>query len=178
VDEFGIYYLDASERPSPDPDLYLRAQSIKYGNSLLLADGFDGLYLQHGITLEGNASESIGSVSLPAGTGLDLPALSPGGSSISVMVDLSFDSARTAILEAQWEGASASTLQIPLTADAAGFKFKIGADGVSILIAGQKTVTLPTPAKDDAGLLLRIKNPIDAKSALTIPELLVVQEKN
>lgn len=182
VDEFGIYYRDPSDRPSPDPDLYLRAQSIKYGNSLLLADGFDGLYLEHGITLEGSASESVGSVSLPAGTGLDLPALSPGGSSISVTVDLSFDSARTAILEAQWEGtASSTTTQIPLTADAAGFKFKIGADGVSILIpsgATQKTVTLPTPARDDAGLLLRIKNPIDAKSTLTIPELLVVQEKN
>src|SRR5208283_1201078 len=82
VDEFGIYYRDASNRPSPDPDLYLRAQSVKYGNSLLLADGFDGLYLSHGIALEGNGTESAGSVSLPAGAGLDLPALSTGGSSI------------------------------------------------------------------------------------------------
>ncbi len=181
VDEFGIYYRDTSNRPSPDPDLYLRAQSVKYGNSLLLADGFDGLSLSHGLMLEGNAVESAGSVSLSAGTGLDLPSLSPGGSSISVTVDLSSDSARTAILEAQWEGTSPAAVQIPLTADAAGFKFKIGADGVSILVpsgAGQKTMTLPAPARDDAGLLLRVKNPMDAKSTLTIAQLLVVQEKN
>jgi len=182
VDEFGIYYRDPSDRPSPDPDLYLRAQSLKFGNSLLLADGFDGLYLSHGLTLEGNGSEGAGTVSLPAGSGLDLPPLSPGGSSISLTVDLSSDSARTAVLEAQWEGTtSPAPVQIPLTADASGFKFKIGADGVSIVVpsgATQKTVTLPTPAHDDAGLLLRIKNPMDAKSALTITQLLVVQEKN
>jgi hypothetical protein len=181
VDEFGIYYRDAAERPSPDPDLYFRAQSLKYGNSLLLADGFDGLYLSRGLMFEGNGSMSAGSVSLPAGTGLDLPPLSPGGSSISVAVDLSPDSARTATLEAQWEGASPAPVQIPLTADAAGLKFRLGADGLSIVVpsgAGEKKVTLPSPAKDDARLVLKIKNLIDAKSALVITELTVVQEKN
>ena len=79
-----------------------------------------------------------------------LPPLSPGGSSISVTVDLSFDSARTALLEAQWEGTSSAPAQIPLTADAAGFKFKIGADGVSIVIPSGRTeiVALPIPAHD------------------------------
>ena len=181
VDEFGIYYRDVAERPSPDPDLYLKAQALKYGNSLLLADGFDGPYLSHGLTLEGNAVVSAGSVSLPAGTGLDLPPLSPGGSSISVAVDLSSDSARSGTLEVQWEGASPAPLQIPLTADASGFKFKLGADGLSVVVpsaAGEKKVTLPSPAKDDAGLLLRIKNPADAKSVLVIAQLTVVQEKN
>jgi hypothetical protein len=130
---------------------------------------------------EGNGSMSAGSVSLPAGTGLDLPPLSPGGSSISVAVDLSPDSARTATLEAQWEGASPAPVQIPLTADAAGLKFRLGADGLSIVVpsgAGEKKVTLPSPAKDDARLVLKIKNLIDAKSALVITELTVVQEKN
>ena len=181
VDEFGIYYRDAAERPSPDPDLYLRAQSLKYGNTLLLADGFDGLYLSRGQTIEGNGSLSAGSVSLPAGTELGLPPLSPGGSSISVVADLTSDSARTATLEVQWAGATAAPVQIPLTADAAGFKFKLGADGLSVVVpsgAGQKTVTLPTPAQDDAGLVLKIKNPMDARSALTVAQILVVQEKN
>ncbi len=181
VDEFGIYYRDSSERPSPDPDLYLRAQSLKYGNSLLLADGFDGIYLSRGLTLEGNGSLSAGSLSLPQGAGLDLPPLTPGGSSISVVVDLSSDSVRTATLEAQWEGASQAPVQIPLTADAAGFKFKLGADGMSIVVpsgAAEKTVTLPSPGQNDAGLVLKIKNPFDAKSALVLAQLTVVQEKN
>jgi hypothetical protein len=181
VDEFGIYYRDAAERPSPDPDLYLRAQTLKYGNTLLLADGFDGLFLSRGLTLEGNGSLSAGSVSLPAGTELGLPPLSPGGSSISVAVDLSSDSARTATLEVQWQGAAAAPVQIPLTADAAGFKFKLGADGLSVVVpsgAGQKTVTLPSPAQDDAGLVLKIKNPMDARGALVVAQILVVQEKN
>lgn len=181
VDEFGVYYRDAAERPSPDPDLFLRAQSLKYGNSLLLADGFDGLYLSRALTLEGNGGLSAGSLSLPAGSGLDLPPLTPGGSAISVSVDLSSDSARTAALEVQWEGSAQAPLLIPLTADAAGFKFKVGADGLSIVVpsgAAEKTVTLPRPAQDDADLLLGIKDPIDAKSALVVAQLLVVQEKN
>ncbi len=181
VDEFGIYYRDSSGRPSPDPDLYLKAQAPKYGNSLLLADGFDGPYLSHGITLEGNAAVNAGSISLPAGTALDLPPLSPGGSSIRVTVDLTPDSARTATLEVQWEGTAPAPVQIPLTADAAGFNFKLGADGRSVVLpsgAGEKKVTLPSPARDDAGLLLRIKNPIDAKNTLVVAQLTAVQEKN
>jgi hypothetical protein len=182
VDEFGIYYRDDTERPSPDPDLYLRAQSLKYGNSLLFADGFDGLYLSRELTLEGNGGLSAGSLSLQTGAGLGLPRLTPGGSSISVAVDLSSDSTRTATLEAQWEGASpAAPVLIPLIADAAGFKFRTGADGMSIIVqsgAVEKTITLPRPAHDDAGLLLAIRNPIDAKGALVVAQLLVVQEKN
>jgi hypothetical protein len=181
VDEFGIYYRDAAERPSPDPDLYLRAQSLKYGNTLLLADGFDGPYLSRGLVIEGTGGESAGSVSLPAGAGLDLPPQSPGGSAISVTVDLSSDSVRTATLEAQWEGAASTPVQIPLTADAAGLKFKLGADGASIVVpsgAGEKTVALPSPAQNDAGLVLRIKNPVDAKGSLVIAQILVIQEKN
>ncbi len=181
VDEFGIYYRDAEERPSPDPDLYFRAQSLKYGNSLLLADGFDGLYLSRGLTVEGDGGVGAGSLTLAAGAALDLPHLTPGGSSISVAADLSPDSARTATLEVQWEGASTAPLQIPLTADAAGFRLKIGADGMSIVVPSsgtEKPVALPRPARDDAGLMLKFKNPIDGKGALVIAQLLVVQEKN
>jgi hypothetical protein len=180
VDEFGVYYRDAAGKPAPDPDLYVRAQALKYGHSLLIADGFDGIYLSRGLTMEGNGVLGAGSLSLPAGAGLTVPQLIPGGSAISVVVDLSSDSARTATLEAQWDGGAQPPVQIPLNADAAGLKFRIGADGVSIVVpsgTAEKSVTLPRPARVDAGLVLKIKNPVEGKSALVLDQLLVVQEK-
>jgi hypothetical protein len=95
-------------------------------------------------------------------------------------MDLSSDSARTATLEAQWDAGSPAPVLIPLTADAAGLKFKIGADGMSIIVpsgTAEKSVPLPRPARDDASLILKIKNPADAKGALVLDQLLVVQEK-
>lgn len=180
VDEFGVHYRDAAGRPAPDPDLFLRAQALKYGHSLLIADGFDGIYLSSGLTMEGNGALSAGSLSLPAGAGLALHRLIAGGSSISVVVDLSSDSARTATLEAQWDGGSQPPVLIPLSADAAGLKFRIGADGMSIVVPSgttEKSVTLPRPARDDSGLVLKIRNPTDAKATLVLNQLLVVQEK-
>jgi hypothetical protein len=180
VDEFGVYYRDSAGRSAPDPDLYMRAQALKYGHSLLFANGFDGIYLSNGLSMEGNGTLGAGSLSLPAGAGLALPPLIPGGSSISVVMDLSSDSVRTATLEANWDDGSQPSVLIPLTADAVGIKFSLGADGLSIVApsgTAGKSVALPRPARDDAGLVLKIKNPADAKATVVLNQLLVVQEK-
>jgi hypothetical protein len=180
IDEFGVYNRDAEGRPSPDPDQYARAQQLKYGSSVLLADGFDGIYLSSAFALEGKGQLGAGALLLPAGSGLDLPPLKPGGSSISVAADLSSSSSRTATLAVLWEGGSQTPLLIPLTTDGAGLKLRIAADGMSILLpagAGERSVALPRPPQDDASLRLKLENPSDAKGALVIDQVLVVQEK-
>ena len=180
VDEFGVYYRDAEGRPSPDPDQYLRAQTIKLGSNLVLAEGFDGIFLSTGFALEGSGQVSAGSLALPPGTVLDLPPLKTEGSSIGVNVDLAPGSARSATLLAQWEGSSERPLQYPLSADAAGLRFRIGADGQAILVpagTAEKTLSLPKPPEAGANLLLKISNPPDAGSAVVIDQLLAVKDR-
>jgi hypothetical protein len=78
VDEFGVYYRDPAGKPSTDPDQFLRAQTMKLGASLVMANGFDGMYLSEGFTVEGNGQQAAGALTLAPGAVLDLPALKLG----------------------------------------------------------------------------------------------------
>jgi hypothetical protein len=180
VDEFGIYYRDAEGRPSTDPDQFLRAHTIALGSNLVLADGFDGIFLSTGFALEGSGQIGAGSLTLPPDTMLDLPPLKMEGSSISVNVDLAPGSARSATLLAQWEGSSERPLQYPLVADAAGLRFKIGADGNAIIVpagTAEKTLSMPKPPQAGASLLLKISNPAEAGSPMVIDQLLAAKDR-
>ncbi len=78
VDEFGVFYRDADGRPGPDPDVYLRGMSLRYGDALLLADGFDGARIKTTWRVEGTASVDLGNLRLAPGssveTGMQKPA--------------------------------------------------------------------------------------------------------
>jgi len=45
ITEFGVYFRDEFNRPSVDPGIYREAMIRKYGRLLVLAEGFEGLYL-------------------------------------------------------------------------------------------------------------------------------------
>jgi hypothetical protein len=180
VDQFGVYYRDPQGRPSPDPDLYARTQALAYGSRLVMAEGFDGIFLPTGFDLGGDGVLAAGSVKLPAGSGLDFPALKPGGAAISVTADLSAESARSATLEVQWEGGSQAPLRYALSADDIGLRFRIAADGLSLIVpsgTGEKTLALPTPSSEGANLLVKILNPADAKNSLVIQQVLALKDK-
>ncbi|MGA2976486.1 MAG: hypothetical protein ABSF77_14345 [Spirochaetia bacterium] len=180
VDEFGIYFQDGAGRPSPDPDLYARAQRKQLGSSLVLADGFDGIFLSSGFSLEGTGELSAGSLALQAGAGVSLPPIKLSGSALTLTAGLSADSSRSAKLVVAWEGSAQPAQTVPLTADTSGLRFTIAADGLSLQVpsgAGEKTVTLPASDNETANLLLTLENPSDAKSALVINQVLVVKEK-
>ena len=180
VDEFGVYYRDPAGRASPDPDLFSRAQAAKFGPDLVLAEGFDGIFLPAGFALEGPGELAAGSMALAPGSWLELPALKQGSSVLQVTAELSPDSAKAATLQVQWEGSSQPPLQLPLAATDAGLTFRIGANGASIIVpadTGEKTLALPKPAQDGANLLLKIGNLPASKSALAITQLLLVKDK-
>jgi nitrogen fixation protein len=171
-----VYAQDAAGRPSTDPDLYSRAQAGTYGARLVLADGFDGITVPNGFSIEGKGRLAAGSVVLAPGALLALPPMRTG-QSLSVTADLSRDSGRTSTLLVQWEGSSAQAVAVPLTADTAGLSFRIASNGLSIAVPstdGEKKVSLPAPAGSGASLLLKLENPPDAKSDLVIESILAL----
>ena len=140
---------------------------MKLGASLVLANGFDGMFLSDGFTLEGNGGRlAAGSLTLPRGRVLDLPPLKLGDSLITVTAALGSGSSTAAALQAQWEGSSQPAQQYPLTADGARtLRFRISADGLSLLVPAGRRGKDPRAAQapaEGAGLLLKIGNPADA----------------
>ena len=181
VDEFGVYYRDPAGRPSTDPDQFLRAQTAKIGAGLVLANGFDGMYLPEGFALEGNGQQAAGFLTLTPGAVLDLPAVKLGGSPLTVSAFLGSGSSGAAVLQVLWEGSPQAPVLVPLTADGARIlRFRLAADGSSLLLpaaGGEKTLALPKPPAAGGNLMLKIGNPSDAASALVLDSLLVVKDR-
>jgi len=77
VTELGVYFLDELGRRAVDPAIYKAAMQARFGSSLILAEGFEGLYLPPGFLLEGSASLGRGALSL--GSSADPAADAAGG---------------------------------------------------------------------------------------------------
>ena len=188
VDAFGVYAEDGKGRPSTDPGLYARAQALAYRSSLVTGDGFDGIFLPDGFTLsgmppgaaDGTGLIAAGSLSLPPGARLILPPIPAGDSAVAVSADLSSDSARAATLILSWEGGSSAALTLPFAADASGLRFRVGAQGVTLIVSAggsEKAFAVPAPEIQGANLLAAIENPRDARSALIIEQVLAAKVK-
>ncbi len=188
VDEFGVYSQDAAGRPSTDPGLYARAQAIANGSSLVVADGFDGIYLPDGFVLTGTPAGTAngkgqiaaGTLDLPAGARLVLPPITTGDSAVSVSADVSRDSARAATLVISWEGSSAAALTVPLTADSSGLRFRIGPQAASVTVSSggaEKTLPVPPPGIQGSNLVIGIENPQDASTPIAIDDILATKVK-
>ncbi len=179
VDEFGVYYQDPAGRPSTDPDLYARAQARANGNRVAFADGFDGVFLAAGFATEGRAQLAGGQLSLAPGAGVTLPALKPD-SSITLAVDLSRDSVRSATLVLRREGSARPPLTVTANADAGGLRLQLAADGLSMTFSsslGEQTVTLPSAEAGGGSILVKIQNPPGARSSLIIDQVLALKDR-
>jgi hypothetical protein len=181
VDEFGVYTRDPAGRPSTDPDQFLRAQTVKLGAGLVMANGFDGVFPSDGYALEGNARQLAGSLALSPGAMLDLPLLKTGDSLVTFTAALGSGSSTAATLQVQWEGSTQPPLQFPLAADGGRtLRFSVSADGSTLLVpaaGGEKTLALPRPPAAGASLMLKIGNPADAAFALVLDSLLAAKER-
>ena len=181
VDEFGVFFRDAQERPSPDPGLYFRAMAVAHGKDLVLADGFDGLFVSTGYSLEGGGSLAAGSLTLPPGAVLDLPPFKVGGANITATVGISPDSGRSATIDMEWEGSSQPGAQFQLTnIDSSGMTFRVASDGQTATFSttgGDKTLTLPPPPQAGTSLQVKIGNTGSSRTPLILTNLLVVQDR-
>ncbi|HEY9595118.1 MAG TPA: hypothetical protein VHE79_11610 [Spirochaetia bacterium] len=176
VDEFGVYYRDPAGRPSTDPGLFANAMSLQHRSSFVFADGFDGLYLPAGYTVEGTAQVTAGAIVLQPGSWLDLPGMKAGGLSITVTADVAPDSTRQAALSFQWEGSADQPIATTETANGNGLQIVVAADGKSVLV-GQRSVPLPAAPGDSSNLLVKIGDPQESAAALSITQVLALTEK-
>jgi hypothetical protein len=180
VDEFGVYATEPAGRPSTDPGQFQRAETAAYGSSLVLADGFDGTYLTDGFTLTGSGQLNAGTYSLKPGGTLGLPAIPLEGSRVTFTATLASSSSRAATLDSQWEGGSAAAGPVTLTADSSGLRFRISADGLSLLVdsgSGERSVSLSAAPAQGSKLLLFLGDPTDARAPLAIDQILAVKDK-
>jgi hypothetical protein len=180
VDEFGVFYRDDQGRPSPDPGLYRRAALAAHGDTLVIADGFDGPFLPSGFGAEARVELDAGSLVVPAGANVDLPPAAVGADDVDYSIALSPGSATDARLALIWEGSSSPALEAALTAEGGVFSFtvKSGAAAVTIPSAGgEKSAKIEEPTGAGRSLVVRIAEPADAKSPLLIDSLLAVRRK-
>ncbi len=75
IDELGVYYRDDAGRPATDPTLLRQALRRQHGDRLLLADGFDGMFLPAGFTARGKAALGAGRLALSPEASLELPPI-------------------------------------------------------------------------------------------------------
>jgi hypothetical protein len=176
IDEFGVYSRDANDVPSTDPGLFAWHAREQYGESLILAEGFDGMTVPAGFSVDGKGAMAAGSITLPAGSGLTLPPLKPAPNGTKVDIAIS-PASRTADFQIWWEGSDSpvldaqaavqgGTMQLTLTGDTLTFQ---GPDG-------QKIVKVPSPA-EKADLVIRIASPETATAAMSVQQVLVTERK-
>ncbi|HTP59706.1 MAG TPA: hypothetical protein VMM82_12370 [Spirochaetia bacterium] len=180
IDEFGVYYRDEKGRPSADPGQFLRAAGQKYGRSLIVASAFEGANLPSGLSTEGRAVMSPGSLTLPPDSALVFAGVNPEKGTISCTVTLSPDSSRLASFRLQWQGDSSVAADIPVTAEGTELKLKISSSGQSILVSssgGDKTLAIPSSAGSSPSLVMRLVNPQSARTSLTLVRVLMARDK-
>ncbi len=73
LDEFGIYFRDASLRPSTDNRIFRSAMSATFGEALDYAEGFEGLFLPDGVTTQGRVTAGSGELVLSPGSSVIFP---------------------------------------------------------------------------------------------------------
>ncbi|HUJ74995.1 MAG TPA: hypothetical protein VL359_09060, partial [bacterium] len=176
VDEFGVYAVDPAGRPATDPFLFSRAREAEYGSRLVFADGFDGLSLYNGFSLEGAGQLAGGFVALGPGGRLVLPPMKPG-ESVTVSAALSATSARNASLVVLPEAGAQPAAVVPVSVGASGLSFRVAADARSVVVTstdGDKTVSLPA-VSGSTGMIVKIGNPADARSDLAIDSILALK---
>jgi hypothetical protein len=181
IDEFGVYYHDDKGRASADPAQFLRAAQRKYGQSLVLASGFEGAYLPSSMTTEGKAVMTPGALTLPPDSALDFAAVNPLKGAVTYTVGLSPDSSRLAAFRLQWQGDSSVAADIPAAAEGTELKLKVSATGQSLVVSsasGDKTIPIPASAGSAPALIVRLANPQSSRTPVIVVRVLAVRDRS
>lgn len=88
LDEFGVYTRSAAGEPSAERRIFYRLMEEEYGNTLLLADGFDGFLEPDTYELTGTYSLNGGSLGLSADSGLVIPDIDMSGGEIRFILEM------------------------------------------------------------------------------------------
>jgi hypothetical protein len=121
ITEFGVYFRDEFNRPSVDPGIYKEAMTRKYGRLLVLAEGFEGMYLPdpNGWRLE-PADEAYlrgGQLILTDSSSLTLPYFELGKTDTAFTVEFFGEVPVGSTVALQWEGAEEPFLVVDPTGE-------------------------------------------------------------
>lgn len=200
ITELGVYFQDEQNRASPDPAIFRTAMERRYDRSLVLAEGFEGLYLPEGFTLSPPESGRLeeGNMLMEPGANLALPffelAAQRDNRQESTAVEIAFAEPLPAGsgVSLYWEGEAKAFLEIrpegkmllpgkpqelasfaPLTDS---LSLLLSADQITLHSSqGPVSLALPKPGTRERWLSLRIHSPAQG-SAVKIDRILVYQK--
>lgn len=89
VDEFGVYFRDEGDQPSPDTDIFRSAMEQVLGDKLVYAEGFESTVIPDAIEVDGEISLDGGRLLLEAGSSVLFPVF--GFSSEELLVTVSIE---------------------------------------------------------------------------------------
>jgi hypothetical protein len=169
IDELGVYYRDDAGRPATDATLLRQALGRQYGDRLLLAEGFDGMFLPVGFTTTGKVALGAGRLALSPEAAVELPPLTVPAEGFTLVLELEGESQRTADVRLAWAGSAEPFLEGRVVAESGALRLEITSDSVTALTPdGVKTWPVPKAPAEKAGIVLRAACPRDARSPLQI----------
>ncbi len=192
VTEIGVYYRDERNRPSIDPDIYRDTTGKKYGTRLVLAEGFDGLYLpENWEKRRGDITLHAGSLVMEPSSEIYLPFFELGDGKTTFDVEFFGDIPPGSRVVMQWEGSEEPFFTVDPTgtvipsgeteSEAAfaalqsSLKLTFSTEYLSLLTAADPLVyPLSKPAAPDNWLTAILQSP-PAQGVLKIDSLLIVQ---
>ena len=175
VDEFGVYDKDASNRAATDPDLFHRAEESQLGTAMVLADGFDGLYLSDGFVSSGGVVGG-GALTLPPDASVSLPAVGLAGAPLDVSVALDAASTPSVGLRLFWAGETDPTAESAIAVNGSRLQLRVAADGRTVTVypgPDQATLSLPGGTRANAKLVIQLGNPKTSQGPVILQQVLV-----
>jgi hypothetical protein len=121
ITEFGVYFRDEFNRPSVDPAIYREAMMRKYGRLLILAEGFEGLYLPDPDSWRLEPADEAylrgGRLILIDSSSLTLPYFELGKKDTAFTVEFFGEIPQGSTVALQWEGTEEPFLMVDPTGE-------------------------------------------------------------
>ena len=175
IDELGVFYRDDAGRPATDPTLLRQALRRQHGDRLLLADGFDGMFLPAGFTATGKAALSAGRLVLPPEAAVELPPIPLPEEGFTIELEIGDDAARSADVRLAWAGEAGAFIEARVVAASGTFRLEFASDSMTALTPdGMRKWSIPKAPAEKAGIVLNVACPRDARSALQIAAIVAL----
>jgi len=88
IDEFGVYFRDEGDQPSPDTEIFRSAMKEAHGEKLVYAEGFEANELPEPIRVEGAVQVETGHLILGSGAAALFPVFGFSSEELFVTVSL------------------------------------------------------------------------------------------
>jgi hypothetical protein len=176
VDGFGVYSRDEKGSPSPDPMIFRRAAQREYKEALVLAEGFDGISVPEGFSMDNGTMDS-GFASLPSGAALKLPPLALGTEGIDGDIYIAKASSQAAVLTVSRQGEETPLLVAPVATHSDSLRISLRGNTFSYTGPdGPKSVKLALSAEKET-LVFTIQAAPDSQTPLIVDRILLIKEK-